>query len=994
MSKLVLGLDLGITSIGWALVNSDDKDVTKNRIIDSGVRIFTIAEHPKDGKSLALPRREARSARRTTKRKAQKLRAIKRLLLSNKILTQNELDTLFIGNKGQKDVWELRREALYRELDNRELSRIMIHLAKHRGYFSNRKSEDIIANEDVIKNTDDKDSKKEKEGINSGIKNNIQNLASSSYLTIGEFISHNEKKRNSKGKYNNTVARSMLIEEIEIIFAKQKKFGSKLVNDELLQTYKEIAFEQRALKSVADMVADCPFEKGEKRASKSSYSFEYFRALQTLKNLRVIDESGYEMPLIFEQIAQIIHKAKTTTKFTYKSFKKLFPQYKEMKIKGLTYHDHKTGEIKDPEGVKFLDFSAFQKVKKAVINADNLYWETIENEYEILDTIANILTTEKDDNESLKQLLEVVENEKVCEALLSLSFSGFGHLSNKALRKIIPELEKGLDYDKACDEAGYDFKALFKGEKTLLLPPLSKQENIEMTNPVVKRAVAQMRLVYNAIARKYGAIDTIHIEFTRDIKKSHQDREKIKKAQGEFRETKENAKIDATDKLGHEPNAKELLKFRLWEEQKHHCIYSGEYINPDILCDPFATEVDHILPYSRSLDDSLNNKVVCLTKENQDKGSQTPFEYMGSDENSSRWLQFVGRVNDLDKRKQAKKNRLLKTNFDENSEIAFKERNKNDTSYISKFIKNYMEAHIAFKESKDKRHIFTMNGMLTSQLRYKWGVGDKNRENHLHHAEDAIILAFSTQSMVQKLSDVSAKREGWIYKSKEEKSKALRFVTPLEDFGVRVKESLGEIFVSHMPRRKIGGAAHEATIYSPKTLSVKKENGKVETLKGGSVTNNVRVKHGLAKNDSMPRVDLFQNKKTNKYYLVPIYVSDFVKDKLPNKAIVAGSKPWIEMDEEYEFKFSFYKRDLIEVKTKKTAKKESVQILGYYDNTHSGTANLTIKSHDSKAEFSLGSQNLVYIKKYQVDPLGNYVEVKSEKRQGTIKEGKKRKNKN
>ena len=286
-----------------------------------------------------------------------------------------------------------------------------------------------------------------------------------------------------------------------------------------------------------------------------------------------------------------------------------------------------------------------------------------------------------------------------------------------------------------------------------------------------------------------------------------------------------------------------------------------------------------------------------------------------------------------------------------------------------------------------------MNGMLTTQLRYKWGVGDKNRDNHLHHAEDAIILAFSTQSMVKKLSDVSAKREGFIYKSKEQKAKSLRFITPLDDFGKKVKESLNKIFVSHMPRRKVSGAAHKATVYSPKTLSMKKENGKVDILKGGSVINHVKLKHGLALNDSMPRVDLFQNKKSKKYYLVPIYVSDFVKDKLPNKAIVSGKNPWIEMSEEYEFKFSFYKRDLIEIKSKKTAKKESVELLGYYDSTHSGTANLIIKSHDNKEELGVGSQNLIYIKKYQVNPLGDYVEVKSEKRQGSIKEGRQKRKK-
>ncbi|MDQ7043828.1 MAG: type II CRISPR RNA-guided endonuclease Cas9, partial [Sulfurimonas sp.] len=257
MAKVVLGLDLGITSIGWALVNVDDKNLQNNKIIDSGVRIFTIAEHPKDGKSLALPRREARSARRTTKRKAQKLRAIKQLLIKKQILTQNELETLFIGNKGQKDVWILRREALYRELNNKELSRIMIHLAKHRGYKSNRKSDVVTDNEG--------------KAVLSGIGQNKTILESEKYLTVGEYLSTKDKKRNGKdseGKlnYENSVARSMLEDEIEIIFAKQKEFGSTLVSDELLQAYKELAFKQRPLKSVAHMVANCPFEVEEKRA--------------------------------------------------------------------------------------------------------------------------------------------------------------------------------------------------------------------------------------------------------------------------------------------------------------------------------------------------------------------------------------------------------------------------------------------------------------------------------------------------------------------------------------------------------------------------------------------------------------------------------------------------------------------------------------------------------------------------------------------------------
>ena len=794
MAKIILGLDLGITSIGWALVNTDDENMENNKIIDRGVRIFTIAEHPKDGKSLALPRREARGARRTTKRKAQKIRSIKRLLLQNKIINEEELENLFIGNKNQLDVWQLRRDALKRLLNNKELSRIMIHLAKHRGYASNRKSEEP--------------SDSEGKAVLSGIQENETVLKNKIYETVGEYLFTKTKKRNGKdaeGKLNyaNSVSRAMLIDEIKIIFSKQKEFGSSFVSDELLEKYIEIAFSQRSLKSVEGMVANCPFERDELRASKSSFTFEKFRALQKLKNLRIITQEG-EIALTKEQMHQAIHKAKTTKTFTYKTLKTLFGLDTAVQFKGLTYFDHKTGEAtKDPEGAKLLDFSAYQKIQKAVESADHLFWSKIENDDELLDAIAKVLATEKDDKKSLEKLRKIIDNEAVCNALVGASFSGFGHLSTKALAKIIPHLEDGLDYDKACAEAGYDFKAIFQGDKTLFLPPLSAQENIEMTNPVVKRAVAQMRLVYNAIARKHGAVDAVHVEFTRDIKNSHEDRNKIKKEQDKFRDTKEEAKVHAIEVLGKEPNAKELLKFRLWKEQNGECIYSGEKIRPEHLMDNFATEVDHVLPYSRSLDDSLNNRVLCFTKENQNKGNKTPFEYYGADKELSEWINFVGRIEGLKNLKYAKKNRLTKTNFDESSENAFKDRNKNDTSYISKFVKNYIEAHVEFKESKMNRHVFTMNGMLTSQLRYKWGVGDKNRETHLHHAEDAIILAFATQSQVQKLSTVSAKREGFSFKNREEKAKNLKFEPPMEEFGAKVQESLSEIFVSHMPRRKI-----------------------------------------------------------------------------------------------------------------------------------------------------------------------------------------------
>jgi len=950
MSKIILGLDLGITSIGWAVVQSDTKELLNNKILASGVRIFSAAEHPKTGESLALPRRNARSVRRTTKRKSQKIRAIKRLLIQSNIITQNELEHLFIGNKGQKDVWQLRRDGLYRLLNHKELSRVMIHLAKHRGYMSNRKSEAPTDNDG--------------KAILSKINENQIFLQKGTYKTIGEYFATKDRKRNGikDGKlyYDNSISRDMLVDEINLLFKTQKEFGSMYVNDTLLEDYKAIAFTQRPLQSVEHMVGNCPFEQEEKRASQSSISFLKFRAIQTLKHLRYIDSEG-EHNLSKVQIEQFLYEAlQQKTPRKYNHLRKFFQFGEEIEFKGLVYYDENGEKLKkSPEGVKLVDFSSYYKLKESIQKVDNLFWDKLEKNEELIDNIAYILTVEKNDDAMIKKLKNLDLPDVVCDALVYLSFSGFGHLSAKALKKINKEFLEAQHYEDACTRAGYDFRVIFQGKKSLLLSVLSEQENMEMTNPVVKRAVTQMRKVYNAIARKYGAIDAVHIELTRDIKKSFKDRKRIEKEQKDFRDKKEEAREEAIEILGHEPNGKELLKFRLWKEQGHHCIYSGEYIKPEILADSYATEIDHILPYSRSLDDSLNNKVLCLTKENQEKANQTPFEWM----DEKRFYDFSVRIENLFLKK-AKKERLLKKNFDENSENAFKERNKNDTSYISKFVKNYIEAHIEFKPSQHKRHVFTMNGMLTSQLRYKWGVGDKNRDNHLHHAEDAIILAFSTQSMVQHLSTVSAQREeaGFVYKDKQEKAKSLRFITPMDDFGKIVRENVEEIFVSHMPTRKIQGAAHKETVYSKKV----KSKGVME------------INGGVVENGEVKRIDVFE--KNGKFHFIYLYSSDFVKKELKNITIKG-----LEVDESFTFKTSIFKNDLIQLELKDKI------VFGYLKFAE-GDGRFNIIKHKSSElnkktdRHSTGSMK--GIKKYQVDTLGSFVEVKQEIRQGTKKQKK------
>ena len=227
-----LGVDIGITSVGWAVINLDEK-----RIEDLGVRIFNAAENPKDGSSLATPRREARGRRRLLRRKAYRVNRVRNLIVSKGILSKEELETLFT-NKNVKPVWQARVEALDRSVTNEEWAKILINFCKRRGFKSNRKNE-INDKEAGI--------------IISSIKSNEENMKATSSRTIGEYI-YNEVKnsndeykplRNKSGDYNMCISRAMVREEIHTLFEKQRSFNNKFASDEIEDLYLEIFDSQR-----------------------------------------------------------------------------------------------------------------------------------------------------------------------------------------------------------------------------------------------------------------------------------------------------------------------------------------------------------------------------------------------------------------------------------------------------------------------------------------------------------------------------------------------------------------------------------------------------------------------------------------------------------------------------------------------------------------------------------------------------------------------------
>ena len=326
--KYSLGLDIGTSSIGWAVL-----DLDKERIHDLGVRIFEQPEDPQNGDSLAKPRRDARSARRRLKRRRQRLNHLKQFFIDQNILTKDQVEEVldYKSDFNKLDVYELRARALTEELSPEELLKVLYQIAKRRGFKSNRK---------VVE-----ESNKEGGRVTSALKVNEKFLADNNYTTVGDALSRDEKfaphKRNKRDDYTNSFARDDFLRELEAIIKTQQNYTLKNVpertineliygiNDEQVINVSAIMYQRPFMTKelIEKMVGDCTFEKNEKRAPKASYSFEVFRLASDLSHLvfiprdtskRQAKRENLEIRLSSEQIGKVIDVAKNQKSLTYK----------------------------------------------------------------------------------------------------------------------------------------------------------------------------------------------------------------------------------------------------------------------------------------------------------------------------------------------------------------------------------------------------------------------------------------------------------------------------------------------------------------------------------------------------------------------------------------------------------------------------------------------------------------------------------------------------
>ncbi len=328
-------------------------------------------------------------------------------------------------------------------------------------------------------------------------------------------------------------------------------------------------------------------------------------------------------------------------------------------------------------------------------------------------------------------------------------------------------------------------------------------------------------------------------------------------------------------------------KLSLREEQGEKDPYTGEAIDLERLVrDDRYCEIDHVLPYSRTCDDSRSNKVLVLAKSNQNKRERTPYEWMTSGEpGAPNWEEFKAHTYELVKDRR-KLSRLLNTNLDKGAEQEFINRNLNDDRYMSVAVKNYLEDSLIFPEDGRKRHVSAVAGGATGNLRWVWGLnfgehGSKDRSDDRHHAVDAAIIAACSDSTVKKVAEASSKgRETF----KHLRQNRLADTQPWPTFAEDVIAYRERIIPTRMVNHGVTGRVFEDTLYHLDGFTNDKgryplvrANGK--TAKKGNV---VGYPDGSARLiDGMAFLRLWLDKSAKghkgamgKWYAEPVYYAD------------------------------------------------------------------------------------------------------------------------
>lgn len=843
-----LGLDIGTNSIGWWLYATQNDEITS--VVDGGVRIFSDGRDPKSKASLAVDRRVARAQRRRRDRFLRRKAALMKRMAEVGLMPA---DPMVAKALEQLDPYELRAKGLDEALPLTHFGRVLFHLNQRRGFKSNRK-------------TDRGDNESGK--IKDATKRLDEEMASNKVRTYGEFlnmrraaapdarqvpkvrtrlsIARRDHAEKEEAGYDFYPDRRHLEDEFDALWAAQAEHYPDALTDDLRDEIRVIIFHQRPLKT--PKAGLCLFT--EERRIPRAHPLNQRRVLyETVNNLNIAAPGEAKRSLTREERDRIIH-ALDNKKHT-KSLSGM-----AMKLKALGKEINLRPDQSFTLETANRDAIACDPVRASLSHPDRFgpRWSTLDHDTQ-WQMIERIRAVQSDaeyatlvDWLMARHELDIETASGVANAPLP---EGYGRLGLSATQKILAALEANvIPYSQAVAACGWHHSDGRSGEVLNELPyygqilerhviPGTYDENDDeitrygrITNPTVHIGLNQLRRVVNRVIMVHGKPEQIVVELARDLKLSEDQKRNV------LRDIKKNTDAaivrgQKLEEMGVANTGGNRMIYRLWEALgpaigPRCCPYTGKPISAGMIFDG-SCDVDHILPYSRTLDDGLANRTICLKEANRKKTNKTPWEAWGD---TSQWDAIAANLKNLPDNKAWRFAPDAMQRFE--GENDFSARALKDTQYLSRIARSYLDA--LYDGADHKSHVWVVPGRLTEMLRRHWGlnaitaltdsdshtVKAKNRTDHRHHAIDAAVVAATDRSLIKKIADIAKIDE------LNGAEQVVRSVPPpWEGFRADLAEHLGQIIVSHRAdhgridpagnasgKNSTSGALHEATALS------------------------------------------------------------------------------------------------------------------------------------------------------------------------------------
>jgi CRISPR-associated endonuclease Csn1 len=841
-----LGLDLGTNSLGWVALRLDAEGKPCG-FLAAGSRIFSDGRDPKSKQSLAVDRRDARAMRRRRDRFRQRQRALIKYLVR---------DGLFPADPDERrrlallDPYELRARALDEALTPGEIARAIFHLNQRRGFQSNRKA-------DRGKKDQEAESGKVETGIKS-LRTKIEQAeeragAEAGSWTFGKWL--HERRRSApnpneipavrtrvkiateskdEGDDKNDVydfypGRALIAEEFDAIWHAQVPHHPALLTAETYGHLHEIVFHQRPLKEPA--IGMCTLVPGERRLARAHPLFQRRRLLEEINALMVVRPGEVAERLTPEQRDLILLKFIGKRELSFESLRK---QLKLDPAARFNKESEQRPKLKGDEVATEMGAKTRFDTRWPHLPPDE-QWAII----------ARRQALESDADETAFRAWLVADYARSEDQAAAVARArlpdGFGRFGPTATAKLIEALTNGrtaegrvLVYSEAVEAAGLHHHSDFrdgqvfadeKGNPALpyygvalerhIMPGSANPDDPEemrigrLTNPTVHIGLNQLRRVVNALIRTYGPPKEIALELARELKLSEEEKKKRAVENNRNRAAAEGRSAKLHE-IGQRDGGANRARLKLWEELNQgnvldrRCPYSGVQIGIDMLFSD-AVQIDHILPFDATLDDSNANKTVCLREANQLKRKRSPYE--AADDFARRFGE--GGCWDAISERAARLPRNKRWRFEPDAmekftgESGFLDRQLVDTQYLSRLAREYLVT-LYPEKGEGSSNVWVSPGRLTELVRRKLGLnkimgddnigGDvdqpKNRLDHRHHTIDAVVVAIVDRSMLNRIARASG-QEGM--------DGANRIVVeePWDGFRDQLRETLKRVTVAH-----------------------------------------------------------------------------------------------------------------------------------------------------------------------------------------------------